>query len=57
MVIGSIKQAAKTLVESAYEYETALEENDTNKAVRIKRYMLKLCKNIKKMTAIEQKNV
>jgi len=57
MTLEAIEQAAKTIVESAYEYETALEKKDKKKSEQTKKYMLKICNNIKKLVNQEKKNV
>ena len=54
MAIESIEQAAKTIVESAYEYETALQNKDKKKAEQTKAYILKICSNIKKLVKEEK---
>lgn len=53
----AIEQAAKTIVESAYEYEAALEKKDKKKAEQTKNYILKICDNIKKLVEEEKENV
>lgn len=56
MTIEAIEQASKTIVESAYEYETALKKKDKKKSEQTKNYILKICKNIKKLVEEERKN-
>lgn len=57
MTAEAIEQATKTIIESAYEYETALQKKDNKKIKQTKEYMLKLCNNIKKWVEEEKKNV
>ncbi len=57
MTPEAIEQAAKTIVESAYQYETALRKKDKKKAEQTKTYIIKICKNIKKLVEEERKNV
>lgn len=57
MTIEVIEQAAKTIVQSAYEYETALKNNDKKKLEQTKNYMLKICHNINILVEEERKNV
>lgn len=56
MTIEGIEQAAKTIVESAYEYESALEKKDKKQIEKTRRYLLDLCKNVQKMVEEEKKN-
>ena len=56
MTLEAIEQAAKTIVESAYEYETALQKKDKKKAEQIKSYIIKICNNIKRLAKEEKKN-
>lgn len=56
MTIEAIEQAAKTIVESAYEYETALQKKDKKKAEQTRSYMIKICNKIKKLAKEEIKN-
>lgn len=56
MTIEAIEQAAKTIVQSAYEYETALENEDKKKSEQAKNYILKICVNIKRLVEEERKN-
>lgn len=56
MTTEAIEQAAKTIVESSYEYETALEKKDKKKAEKTKDYIIKICNNIKKLAEEEKKN-
>jgi len=57
MTIEAISQAAKTIIESSYDYETALQDNDFVRAEQSKRYMLKICESIKRLVEEEKKNV
>ena len=56
MTVEAIEQASKTIVESAYEYETALRKKDRKKAEQTKKYIIKICDNIKKLIEEERKN-
>lgn len=56
MTTEAIEQAAKTIVESAYEYESALQKKDKKKAEQTKKYIIKFCDNIKKIVKEERKN-
>jgi len=56
MTTEAIEQAAKTIVESSYEYETALQKKDRKKVEQTKSYILKICNNIKKLLKEERKN-
>ena len=56
MTLEAIEQAAKTIVESTYEYETALQKKDKKKAEQTKNYLIKICNNIKKLVKEEKKN-
>lgn len=57
MTTEAIEQAAKTIVESAYEYETALQEKNKKKTEQTKSYILKICDNLKSLLKEEKKNV
>lgn len=56
MTLEAIEQAAKTIVESDYEYETALQKKDKKKAEQAKNYIIKICDNIKRLVEEERKN-
>lgn len=56
MTTEAIEQAAKTIVESSYEYETALQKKDKKKVEQTKSYILKICNNIKRLVKEERKN-
>ncbi|MBU4501810.1 MAG: hypothetical protein KKA79_04405 [Nanoarchaeota archaeon] len=56
MTIEAIEQAAKTIVESAYEYETALQKKDKKTSDEKKKYILQICNNLKKLVKEEKKN-
>jgi predicted KAP-like P-loop ATPase len=57
MSLEAIQQSAKTIVESAYDYETALQRKDDKKTKQTRDYMLKICDNIKRLILEEKKNV
>ncbi len=54
MTIEAIEQAAKTIIESTYDYETALQKRDTKKIEQTRSYMLKICSNIKRILQEEK---
>lgn len=56
MTIEGIEQAAKTIIESAYEYENALEKKDKKQIEKIRKYLLDLCKNMQSMVEEEKEN-
>ncbi|MDP2908443.1 MAG: hypothetical protein Q8N77_01415 [Nanoarchaeota archaeon] len=56
MTTEAIEQAAKTIIEIAYEYETALQQKDKKKAEQTKAYILKVCDNLKRTAKEERKN-
>ncbi|MDP2907149.1 MAG: hypothetical protein Q8O03_04370 [Nanoarchaeota archaeon] len=53
----AIQQSARTIVESTYDYETAIEKKDDRKTKQTRAYMLKICDNIKRLILEEKKNV
>jgi len=57
MSLEAIQQSAKTIVESTYDYETALQRKDDKKIKQTRDYMLKICDNIKRLILEEKKNV
>lgn len=57
MSLEAIQQSAKTIVESTYDYETALQRKDDKKTKQTRDYMLKICDNIKRLILEEKKNV
>jgi len=57
MSLEAIQQSAKTIIESSYDYETALEIKDDQKTKQTRDYMLKICDNIKRLILEEKKNV
>lgn len=57
MSLEAIQQSAKTIIESSYDYETAVERKDDRKIRRTRDYMLKICDNIKRLIQEERKNV
>ncbi len=57
MSLEAIQQSAKTIVESTYDYETALQRKDDKKTKQMRDYMLKICDNIKRLILEEKKNV
>lgn len=57
MSLEAIQQSAKTIIESTYEYETAVQKKDKRKMRQTRDYMLKICDNIKRLVKEEKKNV
>ena len=57
MTLEAIQQSAKTIIESTYEYETALQKKNDKKAERAREYMLKVCSNLKRMIQEERNDV
>lgn len=57
MSLEAIEQATKTVIESMYEYETALQKKDKRKTKQTQDYILKICDNIKRLVREERKNV
>lgn len=56
MTTEAIEQAAKTIIEIAYEYETALQQKDKKKAEQTKAYILKVCDSLKRTAKEERRN-
>lgn len=57
MSLEAIEQATKTVIESMYEYETALQKKDKRKTKQTQDYILKICDNIRRLVREERKNV
>lgn len=57
MTLEAIQQSAKTIIESTYGYETALQRKNMKKVMQTQDYMLKICCNIKRLIQEERKNV
>ena len=55
MILEAIEQSAKTIVESSYEYDIALQKRNRKKAAQTKNYIIKVCNNIKKLVEKEKK--
>lgn len=57
MSLEAVQQSAKTIVESMYDYETAMRSKDDKKTKQTRDYLLKICDNMKRLIQEEKKNV